>query len=1126
MREPRRPCGTLVALGALLLGAWVSPACQETPTDALAKSAPPPGGVVVESVEEGGVAHRAGLQAGDVVLSWARPEVAKPSAGGARGELTAPFDWYDLEDEQAPRGPVQVAGLRAGVPFTVTLVADGFRTQVRCPLPPADAAAFQAALESLSGGEPTTGAAAVREIARRLERRGERENGAHLLFRAAARLSSHGQMQAGEQLYREAGRTCAEGCTGSTGAWLGFNLGENLAAQRRPDEALAVHEEVLAEREALGQALLVAHSLNRIGALYFAKGALDEAEGRWRRALEIREALSPGSALVAASLNNLGLVAKTRGDLALAESLLGRATAISERLAPDSPLLASGYGNLGNLLFARGDLGGAEARYRAALAIRERQGPASRDLANTLNSLGAVSQQRGDLAEAEAWFRKALALTEQVAPDSVDLARVYLNLGSVAWLRGDLTAADAWHRRSLAIKERVAPGTVTVANSYDHMGMVAHARGDQVAAEQWYRRALEIHERTAPGSLLVSVALGQLGQVAEARGAPDEAEGLFRRALDIQGRVAPGSLSEAATRRNLGGLALKRGAYGEAARLYSQALAIHRQRSPGSADHCNAAWNLARLARMENRDSEALAFYAEALEALERQQARLGGSPDTLAAFREQYLDLYHDYAALLLKLGREAEAFRVLESSRARALLALLAERELVARDVPEALDRERRIMGAEYARAMDRLAQLPEAESSEAARSEVERTLTGLRLQQDDLRARIKAASPRLASLRYPEPLDLAAIQRCLPPGTLLLAWMLGEKNTLLFSVSPEAYEVYEVALEERAVQQRLRRLRSLMQDPASDPAAVREAGAALAPLLAPAAREIARARRLILSPEGALWLCPFSALPDPNRPSRVLAQDRPISVISSATVLAQLQGPRARVEPPEPWPDGVEATVFGDPVYPDASGAAVQRSEVQLAPLPGSRLEAETLRKLYGDKARTYLGAEATERRLRQQEHGSVLHLAAHGLVDERFPMESAIALTLPGTEVDLTRQDPATDGYLRVWELFEGLTFEFDLVTLSACETALGKDVAGEGVLGLSRAFHYAGARSVLMTLWGVSDASTAVFMERFYRRLRAGDPKDVALQKAQRALRKDPRTAHPFHWAPFLLSGAN
>lgn len=190
--------------------------------------------------------------------------------------------------------------------------------------------------------------------------------------------------------------------------------------------------------------------------------------------------------------------------------------------------------------------------------------------------------------------------------------------------------------------------------------------------------------------------------------------------------------------------------------------------------------------------------------------------------------------------------------------------------------------------------------------------------------------------------------------------------------------------------------------------------------------------------------------------------------------------------------------------------------------------------------------WLGTDATEERAKALRGPlSVVHFACHGIIDERYPLDSALALSVPAsTETGLE------NGLLQAWEIFEQVRFDSGLVVMSACDTALGKEMGGEGIVGLTRAFQYAGARSVLASLWSVADASTASLMKSFYGHMKAGKTKDEALRLAQMDLilggiaakaapteDKQPRLlhpssiiphledwSHPYYWAAFQLYG--
>jgi CHAT domain-containing protein len=170
------------------------------------------------------------------------------------------------------------------------------------------------------------------------------------------------------------------------------------------------------------------------------------------------------------------------------------------------------------------------------------------------------------------------------------------------------------------------------------------------------------------------------------------------------------------------------------------------------------------------------------------------------------------------------------------------------------------------------------------------------------------------------------------------------------------------------------------------------------------------------------------------------------------------------------------------------------------------------------LFPKQTAVYVGDQATEERVKAIGRDvRYIHLATHGLLNARLPLNSALVLTMPETATE-----GRDNGLLQAWEIFESLRIDADLLVLSACETALGTEMGGEGLVGLTRAFQYAGARSIVASLWSVADESTPELMKRFYSYLKAGRTKDEALRSAQIDLIRGRYT--PFHWAAFQVIG--
>jgi CHAT domain-containing protein len=280
--------------------------------------------------------------------------------------------------------------------------------------------------------------------------------------------------------------------------------------------------------------------------------------------------------------------------------------------------------------------------------------------------------------------------------------------------------------------------------------------------------------------------------------------------------------------------------------------------------------------------------------------------------------------------------------------------------------------------------------------------------------------------------------------------------------------------------------------------------------------------------------------------RKDGRHLVEWKPLSTVLSGTVLAELKKQR-RDAAAGAETSSLQWVAFGDPWFPPrlAQSGPEEVGETRLRSfsrsaqlswkrLPQSRREVEGIAALFpSDRRQTYIDREATEERaMAVGRDARIVHFATHVFVDDRSPFDSGLVLSIP----EETREG-RDNGLLQVWEIFESMRLDADLVVLSACETGIGEIRGGEGIIGLTRAFQYAGARSVLASLWRVEDEATAELMQRFYRHLRAGKAKDEALRAAQLELIRRPlrvpdgrggwterNAASPYFWAALQLVG--
>jgi CHAT domain-containing protein/Tfp pilus assembly protein PilF len=832
----------------------------------------------------------------------------------------------------------------------------------------------------------------------------------------------------------------------------------------------------------------VAGSLNNLGVLSWNRGNLDKAAENYKASIAIKEKLSPGSLDLAATLNNLGIISQLRGNLSEAETHYKASLAIKEKLAPDSEDVAFTLNNLGVVAWDRGDLVAAEARYKKAKAVYEKLDPGSPDVAASLNNLGLLAWERGDLERAEAHHKEALVIRRTIAPDSLDVAYSLNNLGLIARAKEDLKGAASLYRESLALRRKLAPESLDTARSMMNLGTLLDDMGDAEEGRAFYREALALAEKIAPENLLAGKTLVNLGLSLEKKGETAEAERLFRKALGLFAKWAPGSTLEAESHYNLG------------------TLLVDGNRLQPARDHL-----------------------LKAVKALEEQKFKWGGGEEALERFSARYGAYYKDLMEIQLRLDLKDDAFHTLERYRARVLLSMLAERDLdFSRDAPAELLQEQRTVNVQYDKAQDELATLSPGADPGKAKALLDKMMT-LQERRREVREKIRKASPGLASLQDPEPLTADQALAMLDPGTLFLSYSVAERQTLLFSLLDGKLKVRRIPVSRRDLEASVRRYRALLSDPASPmDELVSRSRKLFDLLLKPAEKEVRKGRRILLAPDGPLHILPFSTLRTGS--NRYLVELKPLTQTSSATVYMELK----RKEKPAPG----TLAAFGDPLYPGASPAAEDRAvragagRGDFSPLPFTRKEVEALRGLFPERVRVFIGVEASEEALKRLPAGtSIVHIAAHAFVDERFPLDSGLVMTIPAMP-----SEGAENGILQAWEIFEQIRMNADLVTLSACQTGLGKEMGGEGLIGLTRAFQYAGAHAVLSTLWSVADESTAQFMKTFYGHLKAGKSKAEALRLAQLSFIHHPATAsagyrlpaaalsHPLHWAPFVLNG--
>lgn len=892
--------------------------------------------------------------------------------------------------------------------------------------------------------------------------------------------------------YGEALRTAvaAGDRTRSAKAWNA--LGSALS-EIRPDEARGCFEVALAIWAESGEVGRQADVLYRLGFLLNSSGKIEEALAYYQRALPI---------------------AQPAGDLRLSSDILNG--------------MGAAYAALGQSKEA------LDCYDRALKDARQSKNRGAE--AAILTGLGALHRRRGEPQKALTTLLKALEINQE-SKDTVGETRVRNHLGPVYLDLGQPERALAEYTETLQVLRSSEGNGIWIANTLINIGQVDLAQGQFQEALDRCEEALKVsHEaggaRDAMALHYIGVARSRLNQVPEAVQSLDAALALRRQSDDRPG--------QASTLLELGKAWRKQGDLQRAGALMQEALQIANEVG-SSFLQAQSRFGLARLARETGNLQEALSQIEQAIAILESMRSDL--SDDRLrSSFFSSKRSFYDFWVDLLIQLDRQFpgqgyadRAFAASERGRARSLLDLLAEGRLdLTRGIDPDLKQKESDVLARMAQIQRQLGEELSKKASQPLVADALRArLDAVEEERQQIELRIRAEHPLYAQVRYPAPLRLEEIQRQLDRDSALLEYTLGEEGAYLFVVTPQRLAVHALSSPPEIAEE-VQKIRAATEKPAVQTFSyLRTAHRLYQMLIDPARADLAGVHRLLIAPDGALHFLSFetllSASPQGDRDLSYLLREFSVSYIPSASVLSWLSLPRSPARE-----QGKRFLAFVDPDYgPDVPAAQTRGVDLDLkwsAPgngegwrfprLVGSDREVSAIASRYPPaEVQVYQHRDANEENVKNNDLVTTarrIHFATHGVLDEERPEFSGLALT---------RTDaPDDDGFLRVYEIFN-LDLNAELVVLSACDSGLGREVTGEGLVGLTRAFLYAGAPSVVVSLWRVADAAAPDLMIRFYENLdRSGDKAEALRQAKLAMIRQGGKYSRPYYWAPFVLVG--
>jgi CHAT domain-containing protein len=839
--------------------------------------------------------------------------------------------------------------------------------------------------------------------------------------------------------------------------------------------------------------------------------------------------------------------------------------------------LAEAHYNIANVQLDLGNLQAAREKYEKASEMW-RSLNLLRGQARCKITLAIIAVKLGEQQRAVDLYRQALEINRGIG-SKIGEATALNGLGYAYLETGDDLNAIDYAEQALVIFEKI--GALALQKmAHTTIGQAHSKLGNTQKALTHATRSLELSKHIGDPRL-EAIALDQLGTIYQSIGDRPKALSHYEGSLRLS-REARNRAHEATVLNRIGFIHELNGDRQKALAHYREALPISREME-NRAEVINSLHHIARAQRDLGALAEARAEVETAIRLIEttREQFASRQLRESYFATAQKSYGLYIDVLMLLHKQrpeeGLNTLALQVSERARARSFREMLVEaRADLRKDVPPQLfERERSLqkdLNSKAARQQEMLSRPHSQEEAERAARE----LRAIEIEYDETQRQIKQAAPRYAALTQPQPLTGEEIRRqLLDDQTALLEYALGDDRSYLWMVTPQKIVSYELpprSVIENAAGRAYAFLVTRQTLSASDPKSYElalarakkadeqywvEAKALSRMLISPVAAEL-KGQRLIIVSDGALQHLPFGALPLPsealgksraNGPARqapepltpMIANHEIIS-LPSASMLAELRNESGDRRPPSKTVAVIANPVFSlqderfsrgkrqESKQPSPSGAAADLLRAwqsnggkgAIPQLPSSDSEGIEIIKLVAPESGLLAtGFDASRSLVESQRLGEykIIHFATHGLLNSDQPELSGLILSLysPAGE--------KVDGFLRMHEIYN-LRLSADLVVLSACQTGVGKDVKGEGLIALTRGFMYAGTRRVVASLWKVDDASTAALMQNFYRCLlqEGRSPADALRQAQLKIMGQNKRWSSPYYWAAFTVQG--
>ena len=931
-----------------------------------------------------------------------------------------------------------------------------------------------------------------------------------------------------------------------------YSTGVIFKSLRKFDQAINEYNKAREILEGLGENLWLGIIYQNIGSINQSLANYEEALLWTKRGINIFEK-HKNEALLAASYNNFGVAYQCQGKFD--ESLLysNKAKSIAQRLGLEEELAFS-YKNIGTVYTSQGHFEKALFYCNKAKEVFEELGM-EEELAISYGNLGYIHQLQGNYDQSLDWFNKAKDIHERL-DSKVYLARSYKDIGEIYYRKGNYDQSLIWYNQAKEIEEKFSLEEGLV-RTYNNIGSIYLDKRNYERALSWFHKSREIIEKIGL-ELQRGITFSNIGSVYQYQKLYDKALPWFNKAREMAEKLND-KVRLSTVYNNIGTIYSGKGDYEMALFWYEKSMAI-RKKLGLEVDLSKSYNNIGVVYSNIREMNTAIEWYQKAKKLRERLglEVELARSyedlslsfykslkPDSALFYAQKNIDLNEilrqankgeaDRQLFVTKsikaieigissahtLQKPTRAFILSEKGKARGLSDLLSEKKITSIKPPKSLN-------DPYVSVQNQLKAIQRILSSDIPAEKRKNLLhkrDTLYEMREEIEDQIRVFAPEFTDLVYPQTIDDSKLQSILHKDEVVVSYFVGQQTSYAWIITPFLIEMIDLdptySLE--TLVERFRNDFINLQKAttiSSTPNRLKQAklnqqffqlsSQLYQKLWAPLdSSGLLKDKKIILVPDGFLNYLPFELLVKDTvnkdfQDYHYLIKDHPISYYPSATVL-YFERTKARKEA-KPIKDyfGLAVSNF-DNALCTADGKA-------LASLTNTTTSVELIKKYFSpEKSTTIFDEEANRDDFSSLDLKDYryLNFATHGQINPEQPEFSNILLH---------------DGCLNLYEIFE-LELNADLVTLSACETGLGKLVRGEGMVGFTRALMYAGTPSVILSLWEVGDDSTKELFVDYYRQL-ASDvrEKHEPLRNVQLKMIEEGKYSNPYFWAPFVFIG--